>query len=51
MGEIGRAHDQVYAALPNVLRSSEEDTRLKDALTHLYQVGYRHGEADWAEEH
>lgn len=50
MGEIGRAHDRVFEAIPHVL-TVEQHTAVSEALNGVYQVGWNHGQADYEAEH
>jgi hypothetical protein len=50
VGEIGRAHDRVFEAIPGEL-DEHDHGMVYEALGGVYQVGYRHGEADYEEKH
>jgi hypothetical protein len=49
MGEISRAHDRVYDVIGTW--EGEEFDRVEEALNGIYQVGFRHGEAEYEARH
>lgn len=52
MGEISRAQDQVFEAIPaRIVLTGIEHAAIDKAIAGVYEVGHRHGEADYAEEH